>query len=84
MAVVIDAVLLVQLLDVAQRRLGVGADAFRCMEQDVLERLETLFRCREARPSINAARRFSIRTGTSTRSILIGGPAFNRCCPKTM
>ena len=57
------------------------ADALVRVPQYLLERLLTLMRLCSARSWRRAASRFSSRRGTSTRSILIGGPALSRCCP---
>jgi hypothetical protein len=72
-------VLFPQLLDVLQGRVRMRADAVIAMQQHLLETAvythALVFGTGLPR---SAARRFSKRTGTSTRLILLGGPALNK------
>ena len=97
-AVVVDVVLLLQLLNVINgpscMRAGdtfsalksltpfFATEAIASMQSISSRQLSRLIRLCSARSCSRAARRFSRRTGTSTRSILRGGVARFRRCPK--
>src|SRR5258707_4875933 len=73
-AVVIDAVLLLQFLDVMEGRLSVRPDAFVRMQQHLLQATAHahVFVLRQVLEQ--SGKPLLHRTGTSTRSILICGP----------